>query len=274
MRLFSSLERSFFHLQWVQTMSRFTTSVSALVVAGILLVCGIFWLKDARGLGGEGRRGKITIGKETTFATEPIDAKGYVDYVVALNERMKKGVTPDNNANVLIWKALGPHPEGATLCPEFFEAMGITAPPEKGDYFRELYKYLKEELKIAPETDMAGDFYEKLNDTINTVTQRPWTAKDHPNIEKWLKSNDKPLAVVAEAAKREQFYNPLIPQSLGKPTPGLIGALLPAVQKCRELGTALAARAMLRAGEGDRAGAGKICRPAIDSADSSLAAVA
>src|ERR1700724_174995 len=58
-------------------------------------------------------RGKFTISKETTYVTGPVDKDGYIDYAAALNERLRQGVTPENNANVLIWKALGPHPKSA-----------------------------------------------------------------------------------------------------------------------------------------------------------------
>ena len=219
-------------------MSRLSTMLSVLFVV-LLSVFGLFlWFESSTNAKVPGGRGKFTLSKETTYVTEPVDAKGYPDYVAAINARMSKGVTPENNANVLIWKALGPHPEGSNLCPEFFQALGIAAPPEKGDYFRELSKFLKDDLKIGPEPDKPSEFYDKLSETIDTVTCRPWLAKDHPEFEKWLKANEKPLSVIAEAGAREQFYNPLIPQSAGKPTPGLIGALLPAVQKCRELATA------------------------------------
>src|SRR5712664_4809777 len=57
-------------------------------------------------------KGKFTVGKDTTYVTGPLDKDGYIDYPAALNERLGKGVTPENNANVLIWKALGPRPEG------------------------------------------------------------------------------------------------------------------------------------------------------------------
>src|SRR5713101_3375645 len=66
-------------------------------------------------------RGTFTISKETTYVTGPLDKDGYIDYAAALNERLGKGVTPENNANVPIWKALGPHPEGATMPAEFFK---------------------------------------------------------------------------------------------------------------------------------------------------------
>src|SRR6516164_7611958 len=91
-------------------------------------------------------RGTFTITPETTWATEPLDPDGYVDYAAALNKRLREGVTPDTNANVLLWKAFGPRPEGGRgMPPEFFEEMGIAEPPEKGDYFIDLRRYVREQ---------------------------------------------------------------------------------------------------------------------------------
>src|SRR5712691_6035186 len=74
----------------------------------------------------------FTVSKETTYITEPLDKHGYPDYVTALNQRLSQGVTPENNANVLIWQALGPYPEGATMPPEYFQWLGHE-PPEQGE---------------------------------------------------------------------------------------------------------------------------------------------
>jgi hypothetical protein len=78
----------------------------------------------------------FTVSTETTYVTGPLDKYGYVDYVTALNERLSKGVRPENNANVLIWQALGPRPEGAE---EAEDAKNAAAPkePVEGDGRRE-----------------------------------------------------------------------------------------------------------------------------------------
>src|SRR5262249_5120467 len=94
--------------------------------------------------------GKFTISKETTYVTGPLDKDGYIDYSAALNERLSQGVTPENNANVLLWQAIGPHPRGVTMPPEFFKMLGMEAPPEKGEYFIELDDFLKRAFKIDP----------------------------------------------------------------------------------------------------------------------------
>src|SRR6266404_6107901 len=79
---------------------------------------------------------KLPLGKETTYITEPLDKDGYLDYAAALNDRLGKGIRPEKNANVLIWKALGPRPEGGERMPaEFFKRLRMVEPPEKGDYF-------------------------------------------------------------------------------------------------------------------------------------------
>src|SRR5271166_1220289 len=76
---------------------------------------------------------KVPLGKETTYVTGPLDKEGYVDYETALNDRLAKGVTPEKNANVLLWQALGPTPEGGNGMPaDYFKRLGIPEPPKRG----------------------------------------------------------------------------------------------------------------------------------------------
>jgi hypothetical protein len=188
-------------------------------------------------------RGKFTISKETTYVTEPLDRYGYIDYARALNQRLSQGVTPENNANVLIWKALGPHPEGGAGMPaEFFQWLGIPAPPEKGDYFIDLKDFLK--------VNRRGQEADELEDRLDRITRWPWTAKEHPELASWLEKNDKPLALVVEATKRSHYFSPIVPAKTEKGPGWLLGAPMPGVYKCRTLAHAIRARAMLRLSEG------------------------
>ena len=77
----------------------------------------------------------FTISKETTRILEPLDADGYPDYIAAINQHCRKGVTPENNAAVLVWRAMGPSEIPAGQRAEYFKQLGIDPPPEKGDYF-------------------------------------------------------------------------------------------------------------------------------------------
>src|SRR5258707_385267 len=173
--------------------------VSAVLVLGFLL-------SFARGEDKEiKRKPKFTIGKETTYVTGPADADGYIDYATALNERLSKGITPADNANVLLWKAFGPLPEGKKMPPDFFKWLGIPEPPEHGDYFINLTRFLRDQLKVEP-----SERIDEINAQMERATQRLWTAKDYPHIASWLKTNEKPLALVIEASKRPHYFTPLV----------------------------------------------------------------
>src|SRR5687768_1448475 len=94
---------------------------------------------------------RITVGKDTTFVTGPLDKDGYVDYVAALNDLRGKGVTPDTNAAVALWQALGPRPDGQPRPAAFFKALDMTEPPAAGHYFVELRPFLRDRRAIADE---------------------------------------------------------------------------------------------------------------------------
>ncbi|MCI0458126.1 MAG: hypothetical protein L0Z62_14275 [Gemmataceae bacterium] len=189
---------------------------------------------------------RFVVGKDTTYVTRPLTKDGYVDYVTALNERLSQGVTPANNANVLLWKTFGPRPEGARLRPEFYKWLGIDEPPQRGDYYLRLFEYLTERLKVDPQ-ERAGELIEQSQE----VGGWPWSGIQYPHLAGWLRANDKPLARVAEAVKRSHYYNPLVPPRKPDGSPGnLTNTLLPSMQRCRELAWTLPARAMLHLGEG------------------------
>jgi hypothetical protein len=205
---------------------------------GTPLLLVLFWAAEDK------PAAKLPLGKETTYVTEPLDKDGYIDYEAALNDRLGKGITPEQNANVLLWKALGPRPEGgAGMPPDFFKRLGIDEPPREGDYFIGLETFQKDHLKLGrAESD-------EFDEQKARALKQPWVAKDYPRLAAWLTANEKPLAVVMAATKRPAYFNPLVSPRSEKGRGMLVGALVPGVQKCREFATALALRAMLRVGE-------------------------
>jgi hypothetical protein len=191
------------------------------------------------------RTPRFTISKETTYVTGPVDKDGCIDYAAALNERLGKGVGPADNANVLLWKAFGPRPAGRPMPPEFFKWMGVETPPERGDYYIDPLRYLKEHPEAKPDKETA----EILND-MDRASVRPWTERDYPYLAAWLKANERPVGLVVKATSRPQYYSPLVAAPTAAGPGGLLSALLPGVQKCRALAQALTIRAMLRVGQG------------------------
>ena len=190
---------------------------------------------------------RYTISKETTYLTEPLRADGAVDYIAALNQRCSKGVTPENNAAVLLWKAVGPEEIDPEDRDKFYRMLGIPPLPEKGDYFVEFGSYLAGQKKDAnPPDAKPGAAEEDTWDFLHARMKQPWSRKEFPVLAQWLAANEKPLALVVEASKRPRFYDPLC---AGETTP-LIAVPMPVTMKSRRLVEALCIRAMLRLGEG------------------------
>jgi hypothetical protein len=174
------------------------------------------------------------ISKETTYITEPLRKDGFVDYVAALNQRFSQGVTPENNAAVLFWKAVGPETILPVYRDKYFQLLGVPPLPEKGDYFVDLDPF------------RTGRRFNYTSDQLTLAGKRPWSKQTFPVLAEWLAANEKPLTLAVEASKRPRRYDPLV---CGAKAP-LIAVPFPAVQQYRNLAKALCARAMLRLNKG------------------------
>jgi hypothetical protein len=186
---------------------------------------------------------KLPLGQETTFVTGPLDKYGYIDYEAAYNAEFSKHITPEKNANARLMLVLGPTPEGFDLSPAYFKWLDIPVPPRDGNYFIGLNTFSRETLRLTDEQQ------EALAEFQRRAMQRMWTQKDCPPLAEWLKVNEKMLVTVHEAVKRLEYFNPLVSRRQAGDPSTLIAVLLPTVQKCRELGFALATRATLRLSE-------------------------
>jgi hypothetical protein len=196
---------------------------------------------------------QYTVSPQTTVFTGPLSADGKVDYITALNQKMSEGITPDRNACVDIWRALGPRPEGGNpLCDEYFEWLGVPCPPDTGDYLIDWRKFQArkpdgnaiEMGNIDPPQPPVGN-----PDHPDERQRWPWKTADDPNVVAWLKANEIPLAVFERASRKPEYYNPLIPNDRDAELP-LLSVLLPHVQKVRVTASLLVTRAMWHLGEG------------------------
>jgi hypothetical protein len=218
--------------------------VTTLLIAGFaIFACPCLAAQDKK------TKPKFTIAKDTTYLTEPLDKDGYVDYVKGFNDRLSKGVTPDNNANVLLLKACGPQYDDViidvVIPPAYFKLLGIEPLPKDGPYFVSLMQHLKSKGKIGKDFKENEIFVLSLR-----LCAEPWTAKKYPDVAAWLTETDKPLSLVAEAVKRTRYYSPLVPEKSKENVPGIIVAPLHGAQYSRAMSRALLARAMLHLGEG------------------------
>lgn len=172
---------------------------------------------------------KITVARETTYLVAPLRADGTVDYAAALNERYGQGVTPDNNAAVLLLRAFGP---GALILAteesraEVIGRLGMGSLPGTGDYW------------TSREPDGGAKAY-----------RAPWQDGEYPAVVAWLKTNETPLALVVEASKRPRFWTPVVEFKNGAISISTFGG------NFHSVGRALGARAMRKLQSGDTVGA-------------------
>jgi hypothetical protein len=183
----------------------------------------------------------VTISKATTYITEPLRADGYPDYVAALNQRASRGVTPENNAEVLLCKAIGPNGIDAKLPGGYCSLLNIPALPEKGDYFIRSDHWIAQLKTKANTPSDDAEFENRLYEQQRQVMERPWSKEDFPAWAEWLVANEKPLALVVEASRRPKCFAPIVSDNKA-----LWEAPLPGVMARRKLARALVARAMFR----------------------------
>ena len=189
----------------------------------------------------------VTISRDTTYITEPLRADGYPDYLAALTQQARKGVTPENNAVVLIVQALGPElidgRTGKKFSPKeqgkFFTMLGVAQLPKKGDYLVSFEEYVKLHKPDLSEHER----YEQSR----RVSEGSWSKNECPLVAAWLAANEKPLARITEASKRPRFYAPII--SRGKYEMGGIAQPFFSVLR-HEVAHGLLARALLALHEG------------------------
>jgi len=72
---------------------------------------------------------QITIGRETTYVDGPLGDDGCVDYIAASEELASSGVTPENNAVVLMWEAFGAKETTVENWRDQFRRLGAPVPP-------------------------------------------------------------------------------------------------------------------------------------------------
>jgi hypothetical protein len=198
---------------------------------------------------------QVTISKETTYITSPLRPDGYPDYVAALDAIAARGVTPENNAVVLLVQAFGPKAIREKYRERYFEKLGIRPLPEKGDYMEplmdranRLHQRDEEPATDDKDDEKKPDLIDRHLDELDRAMERPWSEKDCPLIAAWLKASEKPLHLIIQGSRRPRYYSP----RLG---PSMVAILLPDIEHARDATRALRARAMLRLHSGNVEGA-------------------
>ena len=72
-----------------------------------MLLSLVLWMFVGLPFTGRAGAQNVTLLRETTYFTEPVCEDGSIDYL-AVPCGASEGVTPENNASVLLWQVLGP----------------------------------------------------------------------------------------------------------------------------------------------------------------------
>lgn len=225
------------------------------------------------------------VNEPTTHIVEPLDEAGLVDYLEAANQRLAKGVSPEDNWEVVVRRAFGPLDWDEASDAEYYRRLGIPpvpAIPENGNYYQ----------PPCPDTNET-ELEKKRQDQFWDAMERPWRASEFPEFAQWLNSQDSlsdrlvagshvsrhyiPRAMSAEAhaARTAAFLDSLrvyeesskgierwsaaLFKDLAKPSdetaPLSRWHVVDIVQQSRAVCRVLRARALLRIGQGDTAGA-------------------
>jgi hypothetical protein len=211
----------------------------------------------------------IAVSPQTTYITEPLGPDGLPDYEQYFLNVSRDGVTPENNAMMLLWPVLFP----ADVQPEHFAAMtmelGLGEIPSADNALERLYSdlnreriatLLKERARLKADGNAVLSGYSQepvwidaksplVEDVLDQSMGRPWSKDDLPPLAEWVQKNKRSLDLIVEASKRPRYYAPS-PSMIDNKRNLLIEMLLPLSQSVRDTGRVLSARAMWHLGEG------------------------
>jgi hypothetical protein len=217
------------------------------------------------------------LSRETTYITAPLAEDGLPNYALAMLADRRKGITPENNAAVLLWQAMGPmgmsDEQFRLVCQEL-----TIDPPSSPDYLtpvrsedvrRSLIEFMRKRLNESRQKDEKADdpvdgpvragkepgskedeswMQPRIDLIFEIAAARPWTAEDCPPLAQWVAENEAPLDLLVEAAERPEFFSPW-PHLLENPEIAVADLLLPHAQAVRDGIRSLAVRATHRAAE-------------------------
>jgi hypothetical protein len=153
---------------------------------------------------------KIIVSKETTHVLGPLRDDGTVDFLAAINEEMGKGVTPENNAAIAFWAAIGPSHIPEDKRTTFYDALGIPELAENGTYLVSEEEFYKKHLGVEQLTELQIQQMDReLSDPLLVAYGRPWSASEFPLLTKWIDVNTSVLDRFVADSRRTRFYTPL-----------------------------------------------------------------
>jgi len=196
---------------------------------------------------------RIVVSKSTTYVTEPLLSSGLPDYEAYFRQKLREGVTAENNAAVLLSQAL--------WSPEFKDdeyelvvtELGLDGMPSSETAMQSMYNTpVRERVLAWLKPQYAGPDGSGVTPdpeaVIDATLSHPWTAQQVPPMAERVATNAKPLDLMVEASRRPRYYWPS-PLLLDDKQDMLATSALPVLGTMRDGARGLEVRAMNNIGE-------------------------
>ncbi len=201
--------------------NRFATPVTYATFLGLLVLTG--GVPREQMCLAQPHKPKFTVSRSTTFVTEPLHPNGYVDFAAAINSRLSKGITADNNACIPLYEAIGP----STV--EIDMHVWLWGPRQVEAFFQDI--------GASPHIYQKRSALDEVRPTSSA--HRHFRAYKHPDSR-----FDKVFRLLHVAARCERYYSPLITNGVGDGRPqALLGASYPSDVAIRSAAELLLTRA-------------------------------
>lgn len=165
---------------------------------------------------------KLIVSKETTFFVKPLKEDGTVNYIQALNEyRKPKGLTPENNAAIVFWKAVGPRDHSKRYHEILKQQLSLEPLPAKGNYFVTSLGFIEQQVKSSRNEnspELKKVYRESLREEFAEFQKSPYKTINYPKVKEWYQQNKIPLETIEKGLDKTHFYSPYI--SFATDSPG------------------------------------------------------
>lgn len=155
---------------------------------------------------------KFTVSKETTLLTEPLRPDGRVDYLKVMNDRLSRGVTPENNAAVELVQAVGPGFLPEATRKEVLARLDLPDLPVSGDYLTDICTFHKMDVpqNDAEGNDIADWWHHPFFARVEFTESHPWSKDEYPESAAWIDANERNFHVLMAGSRKDRLFAPLM----------------------------------------------------------------
>lgn len=165
-----------------------------------------------------------------------------------LNSSLSQGVSPQQNAVVILVEIFSPAVFEPALRPDSMDMLGIVSVSEQSPRFEYIGPYVKKQVDSPDDYDQIEELTNQIHVGLLDVAVRPWQRADNEALAGYLDENQDALNLFVAASKLPKYYAPLLAEEM---SPSLMSASMAVEYRLEFVCRCLNARATLRLAEKD-----------------------